>query len=180
MRAIEARWSGWLIVAMGLGLLRACVFAPEVPRGPCTDTASCDDQNPCTEDSCAADGYCDYAVLGVPPEGSCPDNNPCTKETCSAKGECTNVPDNTLMPDDGNECTEDACDDAQDSHAPKADGTACGLNGGLQCTAGKCTCASAAECGITTACIAFECSDNACQSTNAPKGTKVAGGGDFD
>lgn len=173
MRAIEARWSRLLIVAMGLGLLRACVFAPEVPRGPCTDDASCDDANPCTEDACAEDGYCDFAVLESPAPGSCADNNPCTKETCTAKGECTNVPDNTLVPDDGNECTEDACNDAQDSHAPQPDGAACGLNGGLKCSGGKCACTTATECGVSTACVTFECTGNACQSISTPMGTVV-------
>jgi hypothetical protein len=76
-------------------------------------------------------------VLEVPPEGSCPDNNPCTKEACSAGGDCTNVPDDTLIPDDGNECTTDACKDAKDQHTAKPDATTCGLNGGLECTAGS-------------------------------------------
>lgn len=65
---------------------------------PCTDSADCDDNEPCTIDTCDS-GNCDHALM------DCDDNEPCTIDTCDS-GNC----DHALMAcDDGVACTDDAC-----------------------------------------------------------------------
>lgn len=51
-----------------------------------SDTASCDDENPCTSDSCDAKSGCTHA----PKKGECSDGNGCTADdVCNATGKCT-------------------------------------------------------------------------------------------
>jgi len=111
--------------------------------GVCEDAmlcsgVDCDDGNECTQDACdpmdgqcghadAMDGTtCDFGGLpGVCTDGTCEDAILCSGVDC----------------DDGNECTQDACDpmDGQCGHADAMDGTTCDF-GGLPgiCTAGVC------------------------------------------
>jgi len=100
------------------------------PRDPC------DDNNPCTTDSCDADrGGCihqantdpcddgnwctvgDICAQKVCQPGTprvCDDGNPCTKETCDPEGQrCLSEPDNEASCDDGRACTRDFCRDGQ-------------------------------------------------------------------
>lgn len=65
---------------------------------PCTDSADCDDNEPCTIDTCDS-GNCDHAPM------DCDDNEPCTIDTC-ASGNCDHAP---MACDDGVACTDDAC-----------------------------------------------------------------------
>ena len=51
----------------------------------CTHSASCDDGDPCTVDSCV-DGACAHEIT------SCDDGDPCTKDSCNAQGECLHPP----------------------------------------------------------------------------------------
>lgn len=78
--------------------------APDAPP-PCVKDAECDDDNPCTTDSCFA-GLCrnDPSI-----QASCSDGNPCNgEETCATDGSC--VPGAPPDKDDGNDCTVDTCD----------------------------------------------------------------------
>lgn len=151
MRAVQGRWSSWMIVVLGLGFLRACSLETQPPPpGPCTDDpAVCDDGDACTDDLCAPDGYC-------------------THESAD------------LAPDDGNPCTLDECTGGQEQHTSLPDGAGCGLNDLLVCEGGKCKCTSSAECGVDTPCIAFACEADACVTVKAPKDTPVDGAGDGD
>ena len=45
----------------------------------------------------------------------------------------------------------------------------------LVCTAGKCKCSSATQCGVSTECLTFECLNEACTSTIKAKGELVDG-----
>jgi len=95
--------------------------------------ALCDDDNPCTADSCGGEAGCLYETLeGLTcddgtacTEGdfcqdgvcagvavSCDDGNPCTDDVCDPEGGCENPP-NTDLCDDGDPCTVgDHCVDA--------------------------------------------------------------------
>ena len=104
-------------------LLTNCV--PE-----CLENTDCNDENPCTDDSCV-DTKCVYTPNTVPCDDgnectvgdackggacsaggafTCPsDDNPCTDESCVPGQGCKSTP-NTAPCDDGNECTvDDAC-----------------------------------------------------------------------
>jgi hypothetical protein len=71
----------------------------------CTDAAQCDDDNPCTDDSCWGNLCRHTAKPGV----SCSDGNVCNgNEACDENGECAKG--TPLATDDDNPCTDDSCD----------------------------------------------------------------------
>lgn len=79
---------------------------PDDRLGPCDEACMCDDENPCTSDTCDDAGECVFA----PKE--CEDGNICTKNDCdSSTGECTSVADmEGVSCDDGVLCTSgDTC-----------------------------------------------------------------------
>jgi len=114
---------------------------------------SCDDGDPCTEDSCDLDG-CHHR----PVTGACDDGNPCTygdtcatgtcqgtpyvcpvteclsRSVCDGQGGCipTPRPDGSACSPDANPCTNDICQGGLCGHPPKADGSFC--NDGNPCT----------------------------------------------
>jgi cysteine-rich repeat protein len=93
-----------------------------VPAG-----ATCDDGNPCTEDSASPDGKCAFAP--APKDGQ-----PCGQGGKCQGGKC----EGGLVCDDGNPCTKDG-QDAQGmcfSDFAAMEGQPCGLGG--KCQAGKC------------------------------------------
>ncbi len=65
----------------------------------------CDDGDQCTTDSCLGEGGCE----NLPLDGeTCDDSDPCTKGDGCLAGVCVGAP---LLCDDGNLCTDDACDE---------------------------------------------------------------------
>ena len=123
----------------------------------------CDDDNPCTRDTCTAQTGCQHAPLadgegcpngdlcdgnetcqaGVCTPGTplvCNDDSVCTNDSCSPAAGC--VFQDTC--DDGNACSDDLCDpNVGCSHAPAPDGTPCPdadlCNGEETCQTGACT-----------------------------------------
>ena len=90
------------------------------------DEGSCDDGNPCTEDTCDPETGCnhppldiacsdgdkcslgDWCVVGACVAGAdadCNDHDPCTNDSC-IEGQCQSV---LVLCDDGNPCTLDFC-----------------------------------------------------------------------
>jgi hypothetical protein len=119
----------------------------------------CDDQNPCTADSCDPQtGLCSHTPLadGTP----CPDADLCNgTETCVA-GQCTAVP---VTCNDNNPCTTDACDPETgectftplSNGAPCGDGNAC--NGVETCLDGACQPGTPVNCDDANACTQDSC-----------------------
>ena len=119
---------------------------------------TCDDQNPCTTDSCSASGGCG-SVAGneaaactiagaagscrsgvcTPVVVNCDDGNPCTSDTANASGGCTHAPAN-----EGGSC---------------ADANAC--NGAEVCRAGVCAPAPALSCDDANPCTVDRCDGTA-------------------
>ncbi len=109
----------------------------------CADSAcksgpakTCDDANLCTDDQC---NIADAACTNTPNTGACQDNNACTVGDVCSGGGC--APGGLITCDDGNLCTDDACDPAQGcvavaNAAPCDDGDLCTLND--ICAASKC------------------------------------------
>ncbi len=92
-----------------------CAFPQGVCPGP-----DCNDQNPCTTDTCDPVLGCVHTPI------VCNDNNLCTTDACDpATGLCVYTP---IVCDDNSPCTTDACDPAtgQCVYTPVPDGTACG------------------------------------------------------
>ena len=66
----------------------------------------CQDHNPCTADACTASAQCTHSPLVV--GSACSDGSSCTQgDTCGNDGACAGTPSNC---NDGNACTDDACD----------------------------------------------------------------------
>jgi hypothetical protein len=142
---------------------------------------ACDDDNPCTRDTCTPATGCRNTSL---PDGSgCPDGDLCNgDETCHG-GVCT--PGTPLVCNDASVCTTDACNPATGcvflngcadgnpcsvdtcdplagcSHASAADGTACpdadACNGTDTCQAGACAPSATLSCDEGPACTSSTC-----------------------
>ncbi|HET7542785.1 MAG TPA: hypothetical protein VFK05_23095, partial [Polyangiaceae bacterium] len=119
-----------------------------------------DDGNPCTADSCDATGG--VAHTPVAAGTSCSDGNACNGvEACTSSGQCLA----SALPaiDDGNACTEDACDPAQGiTHVPVAAGLSCAdstvCNGDERCDAlGTCNSGSPPVVDDGDACTTDSC-----------------------
>jgi hypothetical protein len=148
---------------------------------PCAGNASCDDDNPCTDDACDfAAGTC---VATPIPDGDVPGTpdpaDDCVNPRC-VSGVSTDVPDDSEVPDDGNECTDDTCQDGAALNAPKAAGTPCAAGA---CNAmGQCAgCRIPDDCGgQDTFCSLRTCINELCGLDNQPQGTPLPDGDQTD
>ena len=85
----------------------ACTLGDLCKNGQCTPgTATCDDGNLCTDDTCDGAAGCKHLDNDRP----CDDGNACTYSDRCYKGSCLDGPPNEC--NDGNPCTDDACDAA--------------------------------------------------------------------
>ncbi len=153
---------------------------------PAGTTVACDDTNPCTEnDACTKTGTClgtsvllslkllpcqlaacdkttgNLSYSGAADGAFCDDLDPCTKQDACTSQTCKGT---TLVCNDGNPCTDDACDPkkcttvsglqvcGQCTAPQKADGQSC--DDGNKCTSGD-TCTTGACTGTPT-----DCNDN--------------------
>jgi hypothetical protein len=85
-------------------------------RGGCQPQVFlCNDNNPCTNDTCLSPSLgCGHTNSDG---GACSDNNPCTANDVCSSGACVGGPPASC--DDGNLCTVDSCDPAVGCvHAP--------------------------------------------------------------
>ena len=93
-----------------------CTVADHCEDGICVGKpVDCDDQNPCTDDICTADGGCE----AIPAQGECDDGNPCTLGDHCVDGSCAGAvlpcdcqaDEDCAALDDGNKCNgELICD----------------------------------------------------------------------
>ncbi|GMV40584.1 MAG: hypothetical protein AMXMBFR64_23000 [Myxococcales bacterium] len=115
----------------------ACTGGDKCANGKCAGgpVITCNDDNPCTNDSCDPTTGCVYKNNTA----TCDDGNKCTTvDTCVA-GKC--VGSGTPVCADGNPCTDDACDPAlgcvfSNNAAACNDGNACTT--GDACSGGSC------------------------------------------
>ncbi len=84
----------------------ACTTSDHCVSGACVHLAllNCDDQNPCTDDTCNPETGCKYAANTAP----CDDGVPCTVADFCANSSCTSG--NNKDCDDQSACTTDSCD----------------------------------------------------------------------
>jgi outer membrane protein assembly factor BamB len=129
-------------------------------QGACSGGAAlaCDDHNPCTTDTCDPLGGCGHAAV---PDGSpCPDGTVCNGDEVCSQGTCVAGAPPTC--DDGNPCTDDACDPvtgcvfpAVPDETPCADDTVC--NGAEVCRQGACAPGQAPDCDDQDPCTVDAC-----------------------
>ena len=134
----------------------------------------CDDDDPCTTDTCDPAAGCDSEL--APAGTDCSDGDACNgAETCDAAGAC--LAGTPVDCDDDNPCTVDSCDAAGlCEHEKVADDTACGdgdaCNGDELCAAGVCTAGEPLDCDDQNDCTADTCeADGGCAHTNAAEGS---------
>jgi uncharacterized repeat protein (TIGR01451 family) len=161
-----------------------CVGGPDICA--CQSNTDCNDDNPCTDDTCENPGTATAACAHVNNTAPCSDGDACTgPDTCSG-GACVGGPDicacqsNTDCNDD-NPCTDDACENpgtatAACAHvnntAPCSDGNACTSNDA--CQGGVCTGSIPVVCTASDQChLAGTCnpSTGACSNPPAQDGT---------
>ncbi len=130
-----------------------CVLIPLADATPCEDgdlcteadgcaegrcdagpAITCDDDDPCTHDTCDPDSGCVFTAHVT----ACDDGDACTVDDVCADGDCHGAP---VTCDDDDPCTDDACDTADGcvstpNTAPCDDGDACTVNDG--CHDGAC------------------------------------------
>ncbi|MDP3504751.1 MAG: lamin tail domain-containing protein [Myxococcales bacterium] len=101
----------------------------------------------------------------------------CRVAQCDGSGGIANVVDDTDVPVDGNQCTNDLCSNGTPSNAPATLDTSCAQNGGTVCNAtGTCVaCNTASQCtGSDTDCQTRTCTSNTCGFSYASNGTPVS------
>ena len=134
------------------------------------EKTGCDDNNPCTDDTCAKSAGC----VSLANQASCTDGDACTLSDVCKGGGC--LSGKTRDCGDGNGCTDDACDKAgidgpagaclhTNSAQACTDGDACTDKDG--CKAGKCASGAALGCDDKNACTTDSC-DPAKGCTNVP------------
>jgi len=175
---------------------------PAVAIGtPCPgvgDQEVCDGAGSCVE--CIDTSHCEQIIVGHPDCGSveCVGNicgrndqpagtllNPsnqtdgdCQQQICDGMGDVDPTPqvDDTDLPDDLNDCTEDLCNAGAPVFNSLTQGDPCGTNQTLVCTGPPndlCVgCNDAADCGVDTDCLTWSCDGaNSCQQSFASAGT---------
>jgi MYXO-CTERM domain-containing protein len=141
---------------------------------------ACTDANPCTDNSCDPVAGC--MTVPTAPGASCADATVCNgAETCDGNGAC--VPGTAPTCDDGNLCTDDACDAvAGCTTAPRAPGTSCAddtvCNGAEVCDAtGTCLAGTGLTCDDGNLCTDDACDAvSGCVATNRAPGSSCADG----
>ncbi|MBM4353974.1 MAG: LamG domain-containing protein [Deltaproteobacteria bacterium] len=133
-----------------------CTLGDHCETGSCKSTGlvSCDDANPCTDESCDVAAGCTYTLNQAP----CSDGNPCTIGDACDQGMCQSGAYQDC--DDGNPCTKDTCSPTGTcQHAAKTggcdDGNAC--TQGDACVDGKCKPAGMLPCDDGSSCTTDSC-----------------------
>ena len=134
----------------------ACTLDDVCKGGVCEGqkVATCDDHNPCTDDTCLSDTGC----LFTPNKAPCDDANACTWGDVCAGGKC--IGQKAVDCDDANPCTDDWCDPVAGcqhkfNEAPCDDSNACTLMD--RCNGGECLGTSALVCDDGNVCTDDSC-----------------------
>jgi hypothetical protein len=150
----------------------------EVTAVGCLDNASCDDGNPCTDDTCDQATGCQYADNN----DVCDDGNACTEDDVCDAGACKSG--TTITCNDGKACTADACNaQAGCVFSPLPNTVAC--EDGDKCTLsdkcsgdGECKSGAAKTCNDGESCTNDSCNAATGNCVFAPKqfGTSCSDG----
>jgi len=145
----------------------ACTPTDTCSAGVCvgSGTLACSDGNACTDDACNPATGCVYTNDDT---NACSDNNLCTTTDACSAGAC--VGSGALVCDDGNPCTDDACDPGigcthTNNTASCDDSNACTPTD--TCSGGTCVGSGALACNDGNACTDDACSPaTGCVYTN--------------
>jgi hypothetical protein len=143
----------------------------------CVVASTCPGQDTeCQARTCAANA-CGFSYAPAGTVVSMQMAADCQVITCDGAGGLTSVADDTDLPIDGAQCTDDVCTAGAPSNPPLPSGAACNEGGGQYCDgAGACVeCVVASTCpGQDTECEMRACVANACGFSYPPAGTPVS------
>jgi hypothetical protein len=127
--------------------------APCAAATDCPGTDSACFKRACVEGKCAPELATRGTAVPTQKLGDC------QQTVCDGFGKEMSKADDFDIPDDGNDCTVDACTVGMLSNSPVPDGQQCGMNQTFQCKGGVCTgCMSDADCGSPGRCFTWVCS----------------------
>jgi hypothetical protein len=135
------------------------------------DPSSCDDQNPCTVDSCdVGSATCVRTPLDGPEPGKTPIAGDCQQELC-VDGVAKTVVDDTDVKTAA-DCQTESCKDGVASHGNLPEDSACGGDGKLKCDGnGSCVnCTKDSQCAVATLCQTAVCVSQTCGANDVPAG----------
>ena len=139
----------------------------------CTSAADCPaPTSACVERACKS-GVCGQQPKAAGTAVESQTAGDCKRCQCDGAGSVVDVNDDTDLPVDANDCTNDVCTSGVASNPKKATGTACGAGGALKCdTTGTCVgCLLPSDCaGQDTECSTRTCVAGVCGRQNAPLG----------
>ena len=169
-----------------------CTQTDKCLAGKCVggNNLNCDDNDPCTTDSCDPFTGCQHVVAS---DAACAsDGKDCTLDTCK-NGKCEHIVTDSLpCQSDGEQCTDDVCMAGVCKHVnsskPCDDGNSCTV--GDLCSGGKCLSGKTPSCDDGNPCTTDSCDPNmvdgcqhanndyaACASTSADCPTGQCAGG---
>ncbi|MBK8255510.1 MAG: proprotein convertase P-domain-containing protein [Polyangiaceae bacterium] len=121
----------------------------------------------CVEAKCTPEPVAAGTAVAEQTDGNC------EKVVCDGSGSTTTQADDSDLPADGNDCTNDVCTNGIPSNPPVTEGSACGAQGALYCNAaGQCvTCLTDDQCGTATDCSTPVCNAGVCETQFAAPGT---------
>ncbi len=140
----------------------ACTVGDHCQAGACHggSAVACDDSNPCTADSCAAQSGCQAVQLGE--AATCSDGSLCTVGDHCVAGACSGAAQ--LDCNDGNACTSDTCAPGQGCLHTAADA-------GANCSDGNACTTSDACAGTSCSGKSIDCNDdNPCTDDTCEQG----------
>ena len=147
----------------------------------CVTAANCGVDTPCLKHSCTASGQCMVTPVASGTVLTDPTPGDCKRSQCDGAGNVAVVVDDTDVPVDGNQCTQDVCMSGMPSNPPQPAETACNQNGGSRCNgiagASVCVqCNAVSQCpGGDDECHARTCSAaGICGVVNTAAGTVVS------
>ena len=147
----------------------ACTLVDACKGGGCQPgaTKDCDDKETCTVDSCnTATGACQNAAKS----GPCDDNDACTGGDLCDGGACK--PGTPKGCQDGNVCTDDACDSKTGACVFTANAAKCTDNNACTlidvCTKSACKPGAPAKCDDSDACTTDKCAPDSGKCVSVP------------
>ncbi|MDI7269166.1 MAG: hypothetical protein QME96_14345, partial [Myxococcota bacterium] len=137
--------------------------------GACLGGVNCDDEDPCTIESCDELTGC-VAPIAAPDGTPCPDGDVCNGEEICGSAAC--MEGRPLDCDDDNPCSMDNCDAIDGCvYGPEPDGTTCStatICAG-SCAGGACTGGIPVDCADDNPCTTDQCDETTFMCTNIPR-----------
>jgi formylglycine-generating enzyme required for sulfatase activity len=142
-----------------------CTDGDECVAGECVpgEMLECEDNNPCTTDSCNPKSGCMFAPVTEPTP--CDDTNACTKDDQCAGPKCQGT---AKVCEDDNPCTDNQCSPEEGCYFSPASGEACDDGDACTksdlCSEGECVSGAPLDCSDGVECTVDMCDAGECKN----------------